>query len=175
VDLGKFDSPESRREYARIVAELTTSPAARPIAPSAPGAALAEVLLAFLKHAELHYRRADGTTTNELVEAIGVEDNDDLTGCSRRESALLDIEKRVRSDLVRDAKVSVRRVEIRTTKDQRPDFLFLYRVQYSEEKVVETNKGEAYIRRANTRHPLTDDEKRELQRERGQRTFEVLV
>ena len=72
VYLGRYDSPESRAEYARIVSELAASPA--PIvtgvtpAARAPESTLNEVLLAFSHHAEEHYRRADGTPTNELKE-----------------------------------------------------------------------------------------------------------
>src|SRR5438067_929212 len=68
VYLGKYDSPESRAEYGRIVAELAASPAAvRPPVGSA-ARTVNEVLLAYLTFAERHYRRPDGTATNELAE-----------------------------------------------------------------------------------------------------------
>jgi hypothetical protein len=67
VSLGRYDSPESRAEYARLIAELGVTTAAVP-APARSGRDLtvAEVLLAFWRHAEQHYRRPDGTVTNEL-------------------------------------------------------------------------------------------------------------
>jgi integrase len=62
VSLGAWDSPDSRREHARICAEAAVG---RP--PAQAGITVAELLLAFLKHAETHYRRADGTNTDELA------------------------------------------------------------------------------------------------------------
>jgi hypothetical protein len=61
LSLGKWQSPESRREHARICAEAAVG---RPATRS--GITVAELLLAFLEHAETHYRRADGTSTDEL-------------------------------------------------------------------------------------------------------------
>lgn len=73
IYLGKFNSPESRAEYSRIVAELvfaaiTTAQAGSPTKPLASDVTVNEVLVAFWDHAQRHYRRADGTTTNELNE-----------------------------------------------------------------------------------------------------------
>src|SRR5262249_15702452 len=69
IYLGKYDSPESRAEYARIVAELavarSTTPTDRSPA-SGSDITVNELLVGFWHHAERHYRRADGTPTNEL-------------------------------------------------------------------------------------------------------------
>jgi integrase len=62
VCLGLWDSPESRAEHARLVAEVAVG---RP-APAA-GLTVNELLLAFLRHAQAHYRRADGTLTDEVA------------------------------------------------------------------------------------------------------------
>ena len=67
IYLGVYGSPESRAEYARIVAELQAGSPAE-VAPPACGPVVDEVVLAFWKHAEQHYRRPDDTPTNELVE-----------------------------------------------------------------------------------------------------------
>jgi integrase len=71
VYLGKYDSPESRAEYARIVAELavpSASVGSDRVTIGGSDLTVNEVLLAFARHAERHYRRADGTATNEVVE-----------------------------------------------------------------------------------------------------------
>lgn len=75
VYLGKYNSPESRVEYARVIAELAhtgtaTSPSAGPTIghPAGKTPTANEVFLLFLTHAERHYRREDGTHTNELKE-----------------------------------------------------------------------------------------------------------
>ncbi|MBN9518160.1 hypothetical protein J0H58_06530 [bacterium] len=74
IGLGRYNSPESRTEYNRIVAELAstavasavTPASAPPVAPATPDVSVNELLLGFLVHADKHYRRADGTPTNEL-------------------------------------------------------------------------------------------------------------
>ncbi len=70
VTLGKYGTPESRAEFARIIAELNAapSPASAVIGGAAPTLTVDQVLLAFWKHAEQHYRRPDGTPTQEISE-----------------------------------------------------------------------------------------------------------
>jgi integrase len=67
VLLGKYDTPESRAEYLRVLGEWQAT-GRRAVHPEA-GASLSvnELLLAFLAHAESHYRRPDGTVTAEVV------------------------------------------------------------------------------------------------------------
>ena len=59
---GRFDSTESRREHARIVAEVAAGRTAGPT----DGITLNELFMAFLRHAEQHYRRPDGSPTREV-------------------------------------------------------------------------------------------------------------
>jgi integrase len=70
VLLGPFDTPESRQEYARILAEWEANgrKASSVLAFSVEGQTINEVMLAFWKYAEQHYRRPDGTQTGELRE-----------------------------------------------------------------------------------------------------------
>jgi len=69
VYLGTWKSRESKAEYARIVAELgvAASPGAVARKPAA-GISVNEVLIAFPRHADAHYRRPDGTPTSEPTE-----------------------------------------------------------------------------------------------------------
>ena len=67
VYLGAYNSEASRAEYARLIARGPTAdpePAGRPV----KTATVAEVLLAFLTHADNYYRRPDGTRTDEVRE-----------------------------------------------------------------------------------------------------------
>jgi hypothetical protein len=64
---GPFDSPESRAAFAALLLELEAAPH-RAEAPGPAGVTVVEVLLAFLRHAERHYRRADGSQTHEVFE-----------------------------------------------------------------------------------------------------------
>src|SRR3954447_4951058 len=67
--LGIWNSPESRDEYDRLIAEWLAAGRARPGVPERSGPAeptIGEVILAFCKHAATHYRGADGAPTQEL-------------------------------------------------------------------------------------------------------------
>src|SRR5262249_29672468 len=69
VLLGKFDSPESRAEYARVLAEWEANGRRLPTSrASTLDITVNEVILAFWKHAELHYRHPDGSPTGELTD-----------------------------------------------------------------------------------------------------------
>jgi integrase len=69
--LGAWESPESKAEYARILAELAanqgclTSKVPGMEASTAPDLTVNEVIVAFWQHAEQHYRREDGSPTGE--------------------------------------------------------------------------------------------------------------
>ena len=74
LSLGRFNSPESRQAHARLCAELAVG-SPKPIKPKAATASrpapiptVDEILLAFWKHAEKHYRGDDGTQTHEVAE-----------------------------------------------------------------------------------------------------------
>jgi integrase len=63
---GAYNSPESLAAKARLELELATSPAGA--LSDKQDISVAEVMLAFLAHAQAHYRRDDGTPTNEVEE-----------------------------------------------------------------------------------------------------------
>jgi integrase len=68
VYLGIHGTEESRSEYLRVVTEWQAG-GQRQSGPSPDqGQTVNEVILAFWKHAEQHYRRPDGTPTSELSE-----------------------------------------------------------------------------------------------------------
>lgn len=104
--------------------------------------------------------------------AVGVEDDGKVTGCKLRTDHTVEVERRIQSELVSDARFETKRIHAINVNGE-PDFVLLYRIRYRDDKVVETNKGEAFIRRASSRHLLTYDEVRELRMERGQASFEL--
>ena len=69
---GRFGSAESHERYHRLLAERAVSAAARTPTTSVPMAApadqttVAELILAFWKHAQDHYRHPDGSPSEEL-------------------------------------------------------------------------------------------------------------
>ncbi|AMV27354.1 site-specific tyrosine recombinase XerD [Gemmata sp. SH-PL17] len=70
VSLGKFNSPESRAEFARIIAELSHSPSVpvRGKSPRTPPTTIDQVMLAFFAHAAKHYVTRTGKPSEEYNE-----------------------------------------------------------------------------------------------------------
>jgi integrase len=66
VLLGKYDTSESRAEYARVIAEWAASGRRLPAPAAAATLSVNELILAYWKHAEQHYRRPDGEPSDEL-------------------------------------------------------------------------------------------------------------
>jgi hypothetical protein len=64
---GPFDSPESRAAFSALLLEQEAAPHHAP-ATNPGGITMAELLLAFLEHAERHYRTPDGKPTSEVYE-----------------------------------------------------------------------------------------------------------
>ncbi|HEY2159266.1 MAG TPA: hypothetical protein VGH33_26810 [Isosphaeraceae bacterium] len=67
--LGRYGSAESRDEYDRLIGEFLASGRGRPKAEDSPIEAApttAEAILAFFRHAETHYRVADGRESREV-------------------------------------------------------------------------------------------------------------
>lgn len=62
--LGRYDLPESRQRYHQLIAEWCANGYRMPVPPKQ--ITVIEICLAFWKHAQDHYRRADGTATNSL-------------------------------------------------------------------------------------------------------------
>lgn len=62
--LGPFDSPESRDEYDRIIAEWKANGRR---AEAYPDTTVAEMCAAFMEHAKVYYRRPDGSQTGEAA------------------------------------------------------------------------------------------------------------
>ena len=64
--LGRYDSPESKGEYERLLSAIrTATPVVSRALPLPPLLTVNELLLAFLGHCEAYYRRPDGSPTSE--------------------------------------------------------------------------------------------------------------
>jgi integrase len=68
VLLGPHDTPESRQEYARVLAEWEANGRRPPASAegSAPDVTVNEVILPYWQHVEGYYRHADGSQTSEV-------------------------------------------------------------------------------------------------------------
>ena len=67
MTLGPYNSTESIDRYKEVLTSIQLGHD-RTVTKSKLDSSVNEVIVAFWKHAEQHYRRADGTTTSELVE-----------------------------------------------------------------------------------------------------------
>ena len=65
--LGRWDDPDSEKEYARLIAEWQTQGQCLDTKATGSDITVAELLLRFWNHAERHYRHPDGTPTDELA------------------------------------------------------------------------------------------------------------
>jgi integrase len=65
VLLGEYGTPESRQEFARVLAEWEAGGRRAPRGEQPACLSVNEVILAFWQHAESYYRHADGTPTSE--------------------------------------------------------------------------------------------------------------
>jgi integrase len=66
--LGEYGTSQSRSEYARVISEWEAAGRMLPQFVVPKGLSVNELILAFWQHAEQHYRRPDGTSTQELGE-----------------------------------------------------------------------------------------------------------
>lgn len=93
--------------------------------------------------------------------AVGIEDDGTISGCLKGERSHVNELERAGDIHCPDARYQHRRVPVKNDRGQE-DFVLLFRVQYRSDKVVETTRGDAFIRRGESKKKLTDDEKREL-------------
>ena len=72
IYLGRYDTPQSKAEYARVVASLQSVGGVNSIASSGNSRdsnsdmSMNELMLSFMVYAKSHYRQPDGTPTSEL-------------------------------------------------------------------------------------------------------------
>jgi ATP-dependent DNA helicase RecG len=98
---------------------------------------------------------------------IGVENNGAVSGCHSASQQHLNDLERAGDTYCPEARYECQTVRL-FNKTGRPDFILAIKVQYRHDKVVETNKGEAFIRRGESRRKLSDDEKRDLRNSKGE-------
>ncbi len=93
--------------------------------------------------------------------AIGVDDDGTFSGCLRAGLKQINELERAGDVYCPDARFESKHVPIRNAQGE-DDFVLLFRVRYRQDKVVETVRGEAFVRHGESKKRLTDDEKREL-------------
>ncbi len=96
----------------------------------------------------------------------------EFIGCGSQPTERLNAIEKARRIHCPDARVECKRV-LGTNVQGLEDFIFLFRVFYREDKVVETNSGDAFIRLGDSKYRLSEDEKRELAIDKGQVSLEL--
>lgn len=103
---------------------------------------------------------------------VGIENDGTISGCSGlSQNKLNDLEK-TGYTYCPDAKHEIKRHSV-TLNDGTSDFVLLFRVFYRQDKVVKTVRGEAFIRRGDSKHRLSQAEIRELQLDKGEVDLEL--
>lgn len=111
------------------------------------------------------------TSPDGGVIVIGMEDDGRMTGCGRLDTSRLNAIERL-NEYCPDARYDTKRLPIRNDQAEE-DFVILLRVSYQQGKLVETTRGDAFIRRGDSKHRLNDDEKRELRIAKGEVHYEL--
>ncbi len=115
----------------------------------------------------VYFSMFSNTPPDGGIIAIGIEDNGVFSGCRFLEQSRLNELERAGHTYCPLARYETKRLAV-TGSDGRRDFILLIRIRYLEDRVIETVKGEAYIRIGGAKKKLNDTEKRELQSARGQ-------
>jgi ATP-dependent DNA helicase RecG len=102
---------------------------------------------------------------------VGVEKDGTLAGCRRCGTDRVSEFERVGPEQCPDARFDIHKVEVRLL-DGGTDFLLIFRVFYREDKLVETVRGDAYVRTGDRKRRLSEDEKREIRIGKGQIAYE---
>ncbi len=111
------------------------------------------------------------TSPDGGVLVVGQEDDGAISGCVTLPANKLNNLEKCGDDHCPGARYETKRVRVRN-RDGEEDFVLLFRVHYRKDRVVETSKGEAYVRRGDSRKKLSDEEKRELRALKGEVDFE---
>ena len=105
------------------------------------------------------------------VICIGIENDGSISGCTQVGNNKIAELESVGERFCSDAQYDCRRVAA-ISRDGQQDFLLAIRILYHATKLVETFKGEAFLRTGNQKHRLTEDEKREIRINKGQIAYE---
>lgn len=68
IYLGRWDSPKSKEQYERLMADWLAN--GRQLSVAADEILINELLTRFIQHAELYYRRRDGSPTQEISDIM---------------------------------------------------------------------------------------------------------
>lgn len=97
---------------------------------------------------------------------IGVADDGKIHGCKLSETEHINDLRAVRKRCT-DARIEFKDVAVKNHKGE-DDYVIVLRVHYREDKLVETDSGEAFVREGDEKRRLTEAEKREVRLQKGE-------
>jgi ATP-dependent DNA helicase RecG len=107
-----------------------------------------------------------GAQVNGGVTFLGIDDAGKIVGCAQVAETHLNELRAVRS-LCPDARLEFKRIPV-TNYTGAADFIEVMRVNYREDKLVETSSGDAFVREGEQKRRLTEEEKREIRLNKGE-------
>jgi ATP-dependent DNA helicase RecG len=102
---------------------------------------------------------------------VGMENDGRFSGCHRVGPEHINAIDKAASEFCPDAKFIAKRVDVQSL-DGGSSFVMAFRIFYRQDKVVRTVSHEAFIRRGDQKHKLTEEEIRELEIDRRQLDLE---
>ena len=104
--------------------------------------------------------------------AVGMSDAGEFLGCCSLSQDQINKIEKTGDIFCPDARFQSKRVRGVNTKGEN-DFIILFWVAYRADRLVENSRHEAFIRSADTKRLLRDDERRQIEIEKGQIPFEM--
>jgi len=118
-----------------------------------------------------YYSTFSNTPDGGLL-VFGVEDNGDIVGCNSLSTEQVNTIESCHITRCPQAKPEFKRIPVIV--NSKPDFCLSIYCPYIG-RLVETNKGEAYIRYGDSRHKMSEEEKRDFRSTRQELSFEMEV
>lgn len=106
---------------------------------------------------------------------IGINKDRTFEGCDHLSTSQLNEIEKTASLFCPDASFKIRKVPIKRDKDNNPDFIIIFLIEYNVNRVVTTTNGKAYKREGDSKRELKGEALRHLRAEKGEIHFESEV
>lgn len=116
------------------------------------------------------YCSAFSNTPDGGLLVFGIEDDGEISGCESLGEGMLNRIESCHIDKCPQARPEFKRIAVII--DNKPDFCLAIFIPYIG-KLVETNKGDAWIRYGDKRHKMSDEDKRDFRSTRQELSFEL--
>lgn len=106
------------------------------------------------------------------IVVVGIENDGAIGGCMSVGTDRVSLLERVGADHCPDARYEVRRVAA-NLKNGTNDYILVFRVEYRPDRLVETVRGDAFVRAGDKKRKLLEEEKREIRISKGEISYEL--